>query len=136
MNDVLRINPSDAEPIWRQIEAGVRRLVATGAIPATEAVPSVRELAKSLRVNPATVAKAYQRLTDAGVLTVRRGEGTFVSDSPPEFGVEERGRLVGEAAERYVTVVRTVGAGPREAAEGVTAAWCRMFGTKGRGESR
>ena len=81
----LQVNPSDATPIWSQIEEGVRRLVASGALAAGSAVPSVRELARDLRVNPATVAKAYQRLTDAGVLSVRRGEGTFVAQTPPGY---------------------------------------------------
>jgi GntR family transcriptional regulator len=134
MLNALRVDPSDATPIWRQIEAGVRRLVATGAIPAREAIPSVRELARTLRVNPATVAKAYQRLNDAGVLTVRRGEGTFVSADPPALPGEERERLVSESAERYVSVVRTVGAGREEAADGAAAAWDRLFDTKSSGD--
>ncbi|HEY0787917.1 MAG TPA: GntR family transcriptional regulator, partial [Thermoanaerobaculia bacterium] len=74
---MLQINPTDSVPIWKQIEEEVRRLVALGAFKPGTAVPSVRELAQRLRINPATVAKAYQRLTDAGVLAVRRGEGTF-----------------------------------------------------------
>lgn len=127
MLNALRVDPTDSAPIWRQIEAGVRLLVATGGLPADDAIPSVRELARSLRVNPATVAKAYQRLTDAGLLTVRRGEGTFVASAPPALAGEERARAVSEAAGRYVTVVRTVGAGRKDAADGATAAWDRLF---------
>ena len=82
---MLKIDPKDAVPIWRQIEDGVRRLVASGALSPGAAIPSVRDLAKELRVNPATVSKAYQRLSDANVLTVRRGEGTFVADDPPSL---------------------------------------------------
>ncbi len=70
---MLRIDPSDPRPIWRQIEEAVRYLVASGALPSGESVPSVRDLVKDLQVNPATVFKAYQRLTDQGVLVVRRG---------------------------------------------------------------
>jgi GntR family transcriptional regulator len=73
MSHALRVDPRDAVPIWRQIEDGVRRLVAAGALSPGATVPSVRDLARDLRVNPATVSKAYQRLTDAGVLEVRRG---------------------------------------------------------------
>jgi GntR family transcriptional regulator len=54
----LRIDPSDATPIWSQIEEGLRRLVASGALGPGAVVPSVRDLARELRVNPATVAKA------------------------------------------------------------------------------
>ena len=85
MQRALRVDPRDATPIWRQIEEGLRRLVASGALAPGTGVPSVREMAADLRINPATVAKAYQRLTDAGVLAVRRGEGTFVAEFPPSL---------------------------------------------------
>ena len=70
---MFAINPSDPAPIWRQIEEGVRRLIALGALKPGAAVPSVRDLARDLRVNPNTVARAYQRLTDSGVLAVLFG---------------------------------------------------------------
>jgi GntR family transcriptional regulator len=115
MNRSLHIDPSDAAPIWKQIEEGLRRLVASGALAAGEAVPSVRDLAKELSVNPATVAKAYQRLVDAGVLMVKRGEGTFVSESRPVMGIVERKQLLREGALRYATTVITIGATTEEA---------------------
>jgi len=119
----LRIDPGDAAPIWRQIEEGVRRLVASGAMAAGAPVPSVRELARELRVNPATVSKAYQRLCDAGVLTVRRGEGTFVAATPPQMANGERRELLGEAALRYAVVARTAGADEEEAMQSLQEAW-------------
>ena len=91
----LRIDPADATPIWSQIEEGLRRLVASGALAPGAAVPSVRDLARDLRINPATVAKAYQRLTEAGVLTVRRGDGTYVADSTAG---DEQGERHGSSA--------------------------------------
>ncbi|MBI4851127.1 MAG: GntR family transcriptional regulator [Acidobacteria bacterium] len=117
MNRSLRIDPTDAAPIWRQIEEGLRRLVASGTLIAGEAVPSVRDLAKELSVNPATVAKAYQRLVDAGVLMVKRGEGTFVAENRPIMGLMERKQLLREGAIRYATTVITIGAGAEEAVE-------------------
>ena len=63
------IHPTNASPIWLQIEEGVRRMITLGSLVPGDVVPSVRDLAKTLRVNPNTVARAYQRLTDAGVLT-------------------------------------------------------------------
>ena len=111
----LRVDPKDAAPIWRQIEEGVRRLVATGALAAGSHLPSVRDLARQLMVNPATVAKAYQRLADAGVLTVRRGEGTAVADAPRSMRKPERQRVLREAALRYAGVAATLGATADEA---------------------
>lgn len=109
------INPSDAAPIWRQIEEGVRRMVALGTLTPGAAIPSVRELAQQLRVNPNTVARAYQRLTDARVLTVRRGEGTFVSESQPHLKKSEKNETLRDAATRYAGTALAVGATFEEA---------------------
>ena len=123
MSRNLRIDPADSRPIWRQIEESVRHLVASGALAAGAPVPSVRDLARDLQVNPATVSKAYQRLTDAGVLTVRRGEGTYVSDAPPELPAVERNRRLLQGALRYASLAVTIGAGRDEASETLEEAW-------------
>jgi GntR family transcriptional regulator len=120
---VIRIDPADATPIWSQIEESLRRLVASGALKPGAAVPSVRDLARELNVNPATVAKAYQRLTDAGVLAVRRGEGTYVADAPPAMSRAERTRILRDAAVRYASVAATLGAEEKDAADALAAAW-------------
>ena len=98
------INPSDAAPIWRQIEEGIRRMITLGTLTPGGPVPSVRDLAKSIRVNPNTVARAYQHLIDAGVLTVKRGEGTYVADSPAQPKRSERNEMLRDAATRLAGV--------------------------------
>ena len=135
MTRTLRVDPSDSTPLWSQIEEGVRRLVASGALAAGKAVPSVRDLARDLSVNPATVAKAYQRLTEAGVLIVKRGEGTFVADSPPPMPRGERHRTLREGATRYASLAVTIGADTGEAAEALKAAW-RQLADGAKGEKR
>ena len=109
------INPTQAAPIWRQIEEGMRRMISLGTLAPGGAVPSVRELAQQLRVNPNTVARAYQRLTDAGVFAVRRGEGTFVADTPSQLKKSERNEALREAAGRYAGTALSVGASLDEA---------------------
>jgi len=106
---MFAINPTDPAPIWRQIEEGLRRLVALGALQPGAPVPSVRDLAKDLRVNPNTVARAYQRLTEGGVLSVKRGEGTFVADEPSQPKKAERNEALREAAMRYASTAIAVG---------------------------
>lgn len=122
----FRIDPAATVPLWSQIEEGVRRLVASGTLAAGSALPSVRDLARDLRVNPATVSKAYQRLSEAGVLEVRRGDGTYVSASPPSLPRAERSRELREAALRYASLAATQGASREEALEGVRAAWAEL----------
>jgi GntR family transcriptional regulator len=112
---MFEINTSDAAPIWRQIEEGVRRMISLGMLEPGGVVPSVRELAQQLRVNPNTVARAYQRLTDARVLTVRRGEGTFVADTPPQVRKSEKSDALRDGATRYAGTALAVGATFEEA---------------------
>jgi GntR family transcriptional regulator len=123
MLGLLDIDPAAAAPIWRQIEDGMRRLVASGALPVGTAVPSVRELARELRVNPATVSKAYQLLTADGALEVRRGEGTFVAERPAGTQAAERERLLEAGAARFVEAARSMGVTEEEAMAAISAAW-------------
>src|SRR6188474_2539842 len=95
----------------------MRRMIALGSLRPGDAVPSVRDLARTLRVNPNTVARAYQRLTDHGVFSVKRGDGTYVADSPVRPRRSERSEKLREAATRYAGVVIAVGATPAEACD-------------------
>jgi len=115
----LTVDPSDAVPLWKQIEGNVRRLVASGALRPGAAVPSVRDLARELSINPATVAKGYQRLVDAGILSVRRGEGTFVAERPPAPPRGEREKELEGGAMRYAALAVTLGVANEEAVERV-----------------
>jgi GntR family transcriptional regulator len=119
----IRVNPALPQPIWSQIEDAVRQLVASGALGPGAALPSVRDLARVERINPNTVAKAYQRLVEAGVLESRRGEGTFVAPHPPVMPAAERARTLREAALRYASLAVNLGASRTEAATLLAAAW-------------
>ena len=122
---LLRVDPADPRPIWRQIEEGVQNLVAARRLAPGDPVPSVRDLARELQVNPGTVAKAYQRLVDGGVLAVRRGEGTYVAEAP-ETSDGQRARRLGEGAARYASVAATLGATRGEAVERLRQAWTTL----------
>ena len=135
MHGLLDIDPAAAAPIWRQIEEGMCRLVASGALPAGTAVPSVRELARELRVNPATVSKAYQLLVAEGALEVRRGEGTFVADRPEGALADERDRLLAGGAARFVDAARSMGVTESDAMAAISVAWRAIDNAADGGES-
>ncbi len=119
---LLDIDPAAAAPIWRQIEDGMRRMVVSGTLATGVSVPSVRDLARELGVNPATVSKAYQRLTASGVLEVRRGEGTFVASRPAATVSAERRVLLEVEARRFAEAARDLGADRDEAFSALTRA--------------
>ncbi len=135
MKSLLQVDPSEAAPLWRQIEEGVRRLVASGGLSAGGLMPSVRDLARELGVNPNTVVKAYQHLVEAGVLSVRRGDGTYVADSPPGFKASERAALLREGALRYASTALTTGADLPEATTCLGAAWKSLKPSRAGGKS-
>ncbi len=74
----IRLDPADARPIYVQIMDEIRRLLVVGSLAPDEPLPSVRQLASELRVNPNTVSQAYRELERQGVVEARRGSGTFV----------------------------------------------------------
>lgn len=76
----LRVDPTSAVPVFRQIAEGMRSLIAAGVYRAGERVPSVRQQAVTLVVNPNTVQRAYEELERAGLLESQKGIGMVVRD--------------------------------------------------------
>jgi GntR family transcriptional regulator len=84
------IDPRSPTPLYEQIAARVRMSVAAGDLGPGDALPSVRALARDLRVNPATVVQAYRDLAADGFVELRHGQGTFVQEVPTFVREEER----------------------------------------------
>ncbi|MEM8964192.1 MAG: GntR family transcriptional regulator [Acidobacteriota bacterium] len=120
---MIHIDPSHPIPLWKQIEDGMRQLILSGVLAPDAPLPSIRELARELRVNPLTVSKAYQRLADHKLVASRRGEGTFVAPEPPRPTADEQTRRLDAAATRYVGEARTAGAELEEGLAAVRKVW-------------
>ena len=95
----IHLSRSDELPLYVQIMDGVRRGLVRGTLRPEDPLPSVRDLASELRVNPRTVSQAYAELERDGVVQVRHGKGTFVA---PEVRPDqrERPRLAKQVARR------------------------------------
>ncbi len=78
---LFAVSTGSSEPIYRQLLEQLRRLVAGGQLQAGDEMPSVRELASALGVNPMTVSKAFSLMEAQGLLERRRGMGMVVSSA-------------------------------------------------------
>lgn len=85
-----QLNPRSATPLYAQIAARLRVAIAAGELAPGAGLPSVRQLAGQLRVNPATVVQAYRELETEGFVEMRQGAGTFVREITPARRSDER----------------------------------------------
>ena len=88
------IQPKSSVPIYEQIVDQLTFAVASGALDPGALIPSVRELAGRLTINPNTVARAFQELERRGVVTARRGRGMEVTPDGPELCRRRRQEVV------------------------------------------
>lgn len=95
---LFELSTSDPRPLYLQIMDEVKRGIVLETIRPDEPLPSVRQLAMELRINPNTVQQAYRELEREGVVYVRRGQGTFVAQN--SGGADERAALLAAVAER------------------------------------
>ena len=103
--------------IYLQIADQIRERVLEGDWPEGERIPSIRELAVELGVNPNTVTRSYQKLMDRGIISSRRGLGYFVSEDARERARQEmKGEFVRDELPRIVRAMRLLGIGAEELA--------------------
>ena len=98
----LRISTGGAVPIYRQIVDGVCHAAAGGALRPGDQLPSVRELAERLVLNPNTVARAYAQLVQEGVAESRQGRGVFLTERRQVYSDAERRRRLDAAVDHLV----------------------------------
>lgn len=104
-----RIDPRSPIPLYAQIAGRVRSAIAAGDLPPGSPLPSVRHLAATLRVNPATVVQAYRDLEAEGFVEMRQGAGTFVREVATERRARERTRLARQLVRQLVAEAARAG---------------------------
>lgn len=110
------IDPRSPTPLYEQIAARVRVAVAAGDLTAGDALPSVRSLARTLRVNPATVVQAYRDLASDGFVELRHGQGTYVMDVPSQARDAEREAQARQMVRKLLQDAARMGIGVEELA--------------------
>jgi DNA-binding transcriptional regulator YhcF (GntR family) len=119
---ILRVDPSSPTPPFEQIRGQVATLIATGALPVGQRLPTIRQLAADLGLAGGTVARAYRELEREGFITSRGRHGTFVADRPAA-SKKERERALIEAAGAFATQAAQLGVDPRSALDSALKAF-------------
>lgn len=106
----FHLDPASGVPLHVQLRNQVRAAVASGVLRSGDRLPSVRELALQLTVNPNTVFKVYQELEHEGLLETVHGKGVFVRPTAGRrFSDEERWRLLAQAIDHLVAQAVALG---------------------------
>ena len=113
----LIISSVSGEPIYEQIKTQIRSAVLSGELAAGEALPSLRKLAKELRISVLTVTRAYNELADEGVVRNIQGKGTFVMDRGNELMKRQLETRVRESLAEAATAAKAAGIPPERLRE-------------------
>jgi GntR family transcriptional regulator len=110
----LRLDHHSGEPIYRQIVEQIKYQAAGGRLAGGERLPSIRALARDLKINPRTVVKAYEALEGAGLVVMRHGQGVFLNTRRPAVSASERRKTLSDMARRLLAEGARMGATPEE----------------------
>ena|ERR1700722_7418254 len=86
----FQINPNSGVPVYRQMMDQVKYYIASETLKPGDQLPSIRELAQKLAINPTTVVRVYSDLEHEGVIEMRHGKGAFVTESGHHMSAAER----------------------------------------------
>jgi len=106
---MITIETSGFIPIYEQIKKGIKGEISLGVLKANEALPSIRDLAAELVVNPNTVARAYRELEFEGLIYTRKGKASFVSENSTSLIQRDRVRLSEDHFDRAIAEARKFG---------------------------
>ena len=111
---IIRIDPASPEPLFEQVVFAVKTAVAKGSAKEGDKLPSVRELARELAINPNTVVRAYEVLERDSVIVRRQGAGCFLTGRGSDLAGAERKRQMHDLLRRAATESFHLGFTPKE----------------------
>ena len=110
----LRLNYQSGEAIYRQIVEQIKYKVASGELSPGQRLPSIRELAKQLKINPRTVVKSYEELRAAGLAVMRQGQGVFITENQAQASAKTRQKAIADLTRRLFAEAMRIGADKEE----------------------
>ncbi len=99
---MMKIETASFVPIYEQIKKDIKSRISLGTLRPNESLPSIRDLAGELVVNPNTVARAYRDLENEGFIRTRKGKASFVAESSSSLVEKEKAKLLVEIVSRAV----------------------------------
>jgi GntR family transcriptional regulator len=99
----FRLDGHSGVPVYRQLIDQVQGAVAAGALAAGDQLPTVRQVAVDLAINPNTVLRAYREMEIRGMLDSQQGTGTFISDQKIEHSKDDRDRKLNQLVTEFVS---------------------------------
>ena len=103
------LDPKSGVPFYKQVILQVEMAIADGRLTQGDQLPTVRSLAVDLRINPNTVARAYNELEIRGIVNTQQGTGTFISDKKVELSSVERERILAEITRPFLVKAGSYG---------------------------
>jgi len=119
---MIQLDYSDTRPLYEQIKDKIKALIIRNILSANEQLPSVRDLAANLTLNPNTIQKAYRDLEQEGYIYSVRGKGNFVAEISQQLKEDKRMQLKGQLVE-LLTEMQQVGISLQMALAWVQAAY-------------
>lgn len=119
----IRVRPDSPVPIYEQIASQIIFAVAASDLVVGDLVPSVRDLASQLVVNPNTVVRAYQELERAGVIETRRGLGMAVAEGAEKACLDRRKAIVRDRLKEALREAAAAGLAPADVCKMVEDDW-------------
>ena len=105
----FELDPNSGVPFYRQIIDQIQFAIADGRLGCGDRLPTVRQLAVDLKINPNTVARAYQELEIKGIVDTQMGTGTFIGNEKVEISQIERKRMLDQICTELLSRASTYG---------------------------
>ena len=111
---MIKVDTSSFVPIYEQINKEFKKEIFMRNLKPNDPLPSIRDLATKLLINPNTVARAYRELEREGFIYTRKGKGCYVSDDSTEHMIEERKSILTQSFDEVIQDAKKFGLDPEE----------------------